>query len=70
MLKYSIIDSDREKLCQNPRSGIPNFRNAAGVEVADSVEEKLRTRLLHQAIIRAMRPDSLQKKKRFPHNSD
>lgn len=35
------------------------------MEVADSVEEKLRTRLLHQAIIKAMRTDSLKEKKEF-----
>lgn len=69
-LKSSIIDRDRKKLHQNPRSGVPNIWNAAGVEVADSVEEKLRTRLLHQAIIRVMRPDSPQKKKISPRNPD
>jgi len=39
------------------------------VEVADLVEEKLRTRLLHQAIIRVMRSDSLKKKKIFSQSA-
>lgn len=68
ILGFSITDRDRKqgKLRQNPCTNVLNFRNVAGVEVADSVEEKLRTRLLHQAIIRVMLSEE---KKDFFHNS-